>query len=126
MHQFPTNGEPIVLVIRIAFIGGYFKSLSHLRIDHNFTDGTTEQDLKTIQNITAQNAFTADKIRLQSAWIILPVNPGPDQERECCRGTARNSADEGLRSRRGRQVKKLTIRPRQDGGIRSRIGNNPI
>ena len=47
-------------------------------IDDNFSGGTAERYLQTIQNIAAQDAFTADKVRLQSAGRLLPVQQCPD------------------------------------------------
>ena len=48
------------------------------RIYDDFTDRTAEQNLQTVKNVPAQDAFVADKVRLQSARIFLPVKQCPD------------------------------------------------
>jgi hypothetical protein len=63
------------------------------RIDDDFTDRAAEKDFQTIQNVAAQDALAADKVRLQSAGIFLPVKPSPDLKCERCRGTACNTTD---------------------------------
>ena len=95
-------------------------------IDDDFTGRTAEQDRQPIQNVSAQDAFAPDKVRLQSARVILPVKPGPHLKGERCRGAACNSADEALHAQSRSQLKELTIRPRQDARICPCIGNDPI
>src|SRR5207302_1826889 len=65
-------------------------------IDDDFTCRTAEQDLQSIQNVPPQDPFAADKVRLQSAGIILPVKPRPDSKCERCRGTACNTTEQAL------------------------------
>ena len=96
------------------------------RIDDNFTDWTAERYLQTIQNIAAQDAFTADKVRLQSARILLPIQQCPDLKCERCRRSACNPTDQSLHAQTRSQLKELTIRPRQDARIRPSIGNDSI
>ena len=64
-----------------------------LRIDDDFTDRTTEQDFQPIQNVAAQDAFAPDKVRLQSARVILPIKPCPDPKRKRRGGTACDATD---------------------------------
>ena len=99
---------------------------ARLWIDNDFTDRTAEQDFQTIQNIAPQDAFAADEVGLQPARVILSVEPSPDLKCEGCGGTTRNTTDQALHAHRRSQLQELTIRPRQDAGIRSRIGNDSI
>src|SRR5947209_1568027 len=97
-----------------------------LWIDNHFTGWTSEENLQAVENIPAQDAFAASKVRLQAAGVFLPVKLSPDQKSERCRGTTCNTTDQTLYSHSRSELQKLTIRPRQDAGICPRIGNHSI
>lgn len=73
----------------------FFSAMSQppSRIDDYFTDRPAEQDLQTIENVASQDAFAADKVRLQPARIILPVKLDPDMKCQRGRCTSCDTAD---------------------------------
>jgi hypothetical protein len=54
------------------------KSTGTSWIDDDFTGRTAEQNVQSIQDVTAQDAFLADKVHLQPAWIISSIKLSPD------------------------------------------------
>ncbi len=92
----------------------------------DFVGRPTEEDLKTIENVSAQDAIVPNEIRLQPAWVILAIEQGPDAKSERCRGTARNAADQSLPAQSRRKLKELTIRLGQDARVCARIRDYPV
>jgi hypothetical protein len=95
------------------------------RIDDDFTGRTAEQDIQAIQNVATEDTFTANKIRLKSARVLLSVQLGPHLKAERSCRTPSNAADQALHTQAGIQSEALAIRPGQDAGIRPRVGESP-
>jgi len=66
------------------------------RIDNNLIGWTTEEEFQLVQNVSPQDAFRADEVRLQPAWVILSVKLNPDLECQRCRGATARSTDQAL------------------------------
>ena len=47
--------------------------LQTLRIDNDFTSRTAEQHLERVQHVSAEDAQSTNKIRLQPAWMLLSI-----------------------------------------------------
>src|SRR5207244_1219297 len=96
------------------------------RIDNDFTGRTAEQHLQPVQNVSAQDAFGADEVRLESAGIFLAINLDPDAKEERWRSSAGDAAHPARPAAGRVELEPLTVRPRQCGGVCSRVGNDAI
>ena len=67
-----------------------------------------------------------DKIRLQPARVILPVNPSPDLKCKGRRGSIRNTADQALYPDGWVHSQQLAIHPGHHAGVSTRIRNDAI
>jgi hypothetical protein len=60
-------------------------------IDNHFTGRTSKQHLQTVQHVSAEDAFIANKVCLQSARMFLSIQIDPDTKVKGWRGTARDA-----------------------------------
>jgi hypothetical protein len=53
-----------------------------LRVDDDLARRTAGENLQAIDDVTPENTFASGEIGLQTTWIVLTVDPSPNQERE--------------------------------------------
>jgi hypothetical protein len=63
-----------------------------LRIDYSLSGRSAKQDIKVIQDITSQNAFVTDEIRIELARLLGTVEMNPDEKTKGVRCSAGDTA----------------------------------
>jgi hypothetical protein len=83
----------------------------YLRVNDYLAGGTTEEYIQAIEYIPTQDSFLAAEFCLKLAWILLAIQPDPNQEAHRPRRATRDSSDQAGNAESWVKLQLLAIRP---------------